>query len=377
MPPQGPHVAPQSPDVAPGPSLASLDPHASGSSHHDALRDDVASPRGGLDKGEPFPVGIRSRSPSASPSQQQRLREELERVHSEMSHIRELIDFCRSRGRAPPDQSHHDYERLQATYAQLSLALEESLHASSSLLHGRSPSFASHRVASPSAGHRSLRSDSSSLHGPRLSTRPRSPSQDRSCSRDDYRGHSRRSQERFVERFGSSAASTQGRRPRSWGSPSPKRLEFSRDSSSQHELQFASTESPSQHEMRFASQGSPSQHEGQPLRSERDSHQERHHLQSEWDSLLTPGLAPARDPFQGILLLKGHAPQEIPSLQGEVLLPLRDNVMSQGTQIPLGSSIHPELHLVRRLLRDPILGLLLREKTKKLRTPPCQHQSRP
>ena len=258
-------MAPQSPDVAPGPSSASFDPHASGSSHHDALRDDVfASPRGGLDKGEHVPVGIRSTSPSASPSHQQRLRQELEKVHAEMSHIRDLIDFCRARGRAPPDQSHHDFEILQAKYAQLSLALEESLHASSSLLRGRSPSFASHRDASPSAGHRSLLPDSSSRHGPHLSTRPRSPSQDRSRSRDDYIGHrrhSRRSQERFVERFGSSAASTHGRRPRSRGSPSPKRLEFSRDSSSQHELRFASRESPSQHEMRFASQGSPSQHE--------------------------------------------------------------------------------------------------------------------
>ena len=178
-----------------------------------------------------------------------------------MSHIRDLIDFCRARGRAPPDQSHHDFEILQAKYAQLSLALEESLNASSSLLRGRSPSFASHRVASPSADHCSLRPDSSSLHGPHLSTRPRSPSQDRSRSRDDYSGHrrhSRRSQERFIERFGSSAAPTHGRRPRSRGSPSPKRLEFSRESPSQHEMRFTSQESPSQHELRFATRRSAS-----------------------------------------------------------------------------------------------------------------------
>ena len=265
MAPQGPQVAPQSPDMAPGPSSASFDPRSLGSSHHDALRDDVfVSPRGGVDKGEHVPVGIRSRSPSASPSHQQHLRDEMEKVHAEMSHIRDLIDFCCACGRAPPDQSHRDLEMLQAKYAQLSLALEESLHASSSHRRGRSPSFASHRVASPSADHRSLRPDSSSLHGPHLSTRPRSPSQDRSRSRDDYSGHrrhSRRSQERYVERFSSSAVPSHSRRPRSRGSPSPKRLEFSRESPSQHEMRFASRESPSQHEMRFASQGSPSQHE--------------------------------------------------------------------------------------------------------------------
>ena len=268
MAPQGPHVVPQSPDMAPGPSSASFDPRSLGSSHHDALRDDVfVSPRGGVDKGEHVPVGIRHRSPSTSPSHQQRLRDEMENVHAEMSHIRDLNDFCRARGRAPPDQSHRDLEMLQAKYAQLSLALEESLHASSSHRRGRSPSFASHRVASPSAGHRSLRPDSSSLHGPHLSTRPRSPSQDRSRSRDDYSGHrrhSRRSQERYVERFGSSAAPSHGRRPRSRGSPSPKRLEFSR-------------ESPSQHEMRFASRS--------PLRNTRcDSHHKGHLRNTSCDS---------------------------------------------------------------------------------------------
>ena len=239
--PQGPVVAPQSPDVAPGPSSASFDPHASGSSRHDDLRDDkFASPRGGLDKGEHVHVGIRHVSPPASPSHQDRLREELESVHTQISHIREITDFCRARGRAPPDQSQDDLEILQSKYAQLSVALEELLYASSSHRRGLSPAFTSHRVVSPSDAH-PLRPDSSSLHGPRLSTRPRSPSQDRSRSRDDYSGHSRRSQERYVERFGSSAAPSHGRRPRSRGSPSPKRLEFSRESPSQHEMRFAST----------------------------------------------------------------------------------------------------------------------------------------
>ena len=258
---------------------------------------------------------------------------------------------------------YRDLEILQAKYAQLSLALEESLHASSSRRRGRSPSFTSHRVVSPSDAHHPLRPDSSSLHRPRLSPRPRSPSQDRSRSRDDYSGHhrhSRRSQERYLERFVSSAAPSHGRRPRSRGSPSPKRLEFSRESPSQHRMRFASRGSPSQHQMRFASRGSP--------------------------SLLTQGLTqglPARDPFQGILLLQGHAPQGIPSLQGEVLLLPKDDVMSRGTQIPLDGSIHLELRLVRLLLRDPIRGLLLpilillREKIGKLMTPLCQPQLRP
>ena len=262
MAPQGPVVAPQSPDMAPGPSSASYDPHALGSSRHDAPHDDMfVSPRGGVDKGEHVPVGIRHVSPSTSPSHQNRLRDELERVHTEISHFREINDFCRARGRAPPDHSYRDLEILQAKYAQLSLALEESLQASSSRRRGRSPSFTSHRVVSPSDAHHSLRPDSSSLHRPRLSPRPRSPSQDRSRSRDDYSGHhrhSRRSQERFLERFVSSAAPSHGRRPRSRGSPSPKRLEFSRESPSQQRMRFASRGSPSPKRMGFASDPGPS-----------------------------------------------------------------------------------------------------------------------
>ena len=80
-------MAPQSPDVAPGPSSASFDPHFSGSSRHDDLRDDkFASPCGGLDKGKHVPVGIRHVSPPSSPSHQDRLREELESVHTQFPH---------------------------------------------------------------------------------------------------------------------------------------------------------------------------------------------------------------------------------------------------------------------------------------------------
>ena len=71
-------MAPQSPDIAPGPSSASFNPHSSGPCRHDDLRDDkFASPRGGLDKGEHVPVGIRHVSPPSSPSHRDRLREEL------------------------------------------------------------------------------------------------------------------------------------------------------------------------------------------------------------------------------------------------------------------------------------------------------------
>ena len=235
------------------------------------------------------------------------------RVFTLNSHIKEVNDFCLARGRAPQDLSQDDLEILQSKYAQLSLALEESLYASSSHRRGPSPAFASHRVVSPSDAH-PLRLDSSSLHGPRLSSRPRSPSQNRSRSRDDYSGHlrhSRRSQERYLERFVPSDAPSHSRRPRSRGSPSPKRLEFSQESHSQHQVRFASRRSPSQHQMRFASRGSPSPGEwdrgspspermgfaSPPLHNEWDSlqgspllnsawnlHQEGHPLQSEWDS---------------------------------------------------------------------------------------------
>ena len=143
--------------------------------------------------------------------------------------------------------------------------------------------------------------------------------------------------------------------------------------------------------MGFASRGSPSLSQ-----SEWDSHQEGHPLQSEWDSLLTTGLVAARDPFQGILLLQGHANQGIPSLQRasplhlsewdslrEILLLPNDNVLSRGTQILLDGSIHPELRLVRLQLRDPSRGLLppilihLHKKIRKLKTPLCQPQLRP
>ena len=89
------------------------------------------------------------------------------------------------------------------------------------------------------------------------------------------------------------------------------------------------------------------------------------------------------DPFLGILVLQGHAPQGIPSLQGEVPLLPKGVVMSRETQPLLNGNTHLELRLRRLLKRDPIRGplrpilLLLREKTEKLMRPLYQHQLRP
>ena len=174
--PQGPNVAPQSPDVAPGPSSASLEPRASGSGLHLHRNDKFAPPRGDLDRGYQH-SGFRHASQPHSPSHQERLREQLDDVHHQISYIRDIVDIYRAHGRVPPDQSQDDLENLHAKYAQLSLALEESLYASSSHRRGPSPAFSSHRVASPSAI-APLGPHSSSLHGSRRSSRPRSPLHD-------------------------------------------------------------------------------------------------------------------------------------------------------------------------------------------------------
>ena len=63
-----------------------------------------------------------------------------------------------------------------------------------------------------------------------------------------------------------------------------------------------------------------------------------HPHQSEWDSLLTQGLAHPGDPFLGILVLQGHAPPGIPSLQREVTLLLKEDVMSRR------DSVSPQQH---------------------------------
>ena len=268
MAPQGPDMAPQNPDMAPGPSTATYDPPALGPSLYDAPRDDMfVSPRGGVDRGEHVRYGSRHVSPSRTHSHQERLRDELERTHAEISQLRDYNDYCRARGRPPPDQSYRDLDILQSRYAQLSLALEESLQDSSSGHRGRSPFIAYHRVSSPSDAPYPRRPDSSSLQRPRLSPRPSSSSQDRCRSRDAYSGlhhHSRHSQERYQDRFASSAEPRHSRRPHSRmefpsrGSPSPKRMEFASGAGPSHSKRPLSRDSPSPKRRRRASRASPS-----------------------------------------------------------------------------------------------------------------------
>ena len=253
--PQGPDAAPPSQDVAPGPSSAALEPRASGSGLHLHRDDKFAPPRGDFDKGDQH-SGIRHASQPPSPSHQ----EQLEGVHHQLSHTREIVDFYRAHGRVPPDQSQDDLENLQAKYAQISIALEESLYVASSHRRGPSPASASHRVVSPPDA-APLGPPSSSLHGSRRSDRPRSPSHDRSRSRDAFSGHprlSRRSNERYVERFVPSDAPSHRRRPRSRESPSPRHLDFPSKSPSPRQKRFASKRSPLSSRERFVSRGSPS-----------------------------------------------------------------------------------------------------------------------
>ena len=250
-------TAPQGPDAAPGPSTATHVPPALGPSRHDAPSDDeFVSTRGRVDEGE----HVRSWSRHVSSSE--RLRDDLERTQAEISQLRDYNDYCLARGRAPPDHYYRDLDILHSRYDQLSLALAESLQASASAHRGRSPVIASPRVASPTDAPRPHRPDSSSLKGPRLSPWPGPSSQDRRRPRDassDLPHHSRLSQERYHDRFATSAEYRDSRRPHSRGSPSPKRMGFaSRGSPSPKRMGFASKGSPSPKRMGFASRGSPS-----------------------------------------------------------------------------------------------------------------------
>ena len=257
-------TAPQGPDSAPGPSTATHVPPALGPSHHDAPSyGEYVSTRGGVDEWEHV------RSWSRQVSSLERLRDELERTHSEISQLREFIDFCRARGRAPPDHYYRDLDILHTRYDQLSLALAESRQAFASSRRGRSPV-----IASPTDAPCPPRPDSSSLKGPRLSPQPgpsssgeqRFATQDRRRPRDassDLSRRSRLSEERSRERFATSDSRRFGSRdspsPRrkgfaSRGSPSPQRQGFaSRGSSSPKRQGFASRDSPSPKQRRFAS----------------------------------------------------------------------------------------------------------------------------
>ena len=251
------YTAPQGPDSAPGPSTATHVPPPLGPSCHDAPSDgEYVSTRGGVDEWEHVLYGSRHVS---SP---QRLRDDLERTHAEISQLRDYNDFCRARGRTPPDHYYRDLDILHSRYDQLSLALAESRQAFASSRLGRSPVVASPRVPSPTDAPRPPRPDSSSLRGPRLSPQPGPPSQDRRRPRDassDLPRHSCLSEERYRDRFATSAKYSNSRRLRSRESPSPKRMGFaSRGSSSPMRMGFASRGFPSPKRMGFASRGFPS-----------------------------------------------------------------------------------------------------------------------
>ena len=250
-------TASQGPDSAPGPSTAMHVPPPLGPSHHDAPSDgEYVSTRGGVDEWKHV------RSGSRYVSSPERLRDDLERTHAKISQLRDYNDFCRARGRAPPDHYYRDLDILHSRYDQLSLALAESRQAFASSSRGRSPVIASPRVASPTDAPRPPRPDSSSLKGPRLSPQPGPSSQDRRRPRDafsDLPRHSRLSEERYRDRFATSAEYSDSRRLRSRESPSSKRMGFaSRGSPSPKRMGFASRGSPPPKQMGFASRGSPS-----------------------------------------------------------------------------------------------------------------------
>ena len=409
-------TAPQSPDAAPGPSTATHVPPALGPSCHDAPSDDgFVSPRGGVDQGDHVRSWSCHVSPSRTRTHQERLWDDLERTHAEISQLRDYNDYCGAHGRAPPDHYYRDLDILHSRYDQLSLALAESLQASSSGHRGLSPV-----IASPTdAPHRP---DSSSLNRPRLSPWPGPSSQDRRRPRDassDLPHHSRHSQERYHDRFTTNSEPRHSRRPRSRGSPSPKRLGFaSRGSPSPQRMGFASRESPSPKRMGFASRGSPSpkrmgfassaepSHSRRPLPRESPSPKRLGRASRGSPSPERMGFASRRSPSpermgfasrgspspkrMGFASRGFPSPQrmgfasrdplhqsEWDSLQGIPPLP-SDNVLLRGTLLHLDVSIHPVLRLVRPHMRDPHRGLLLPvdlhlpEKIRKLKNHLCQ-----
>ena len=157
--------------MAPGPSTATHVPPSSGPSHHDApSSSEFVSARVGGDEWEHVRAWSRR---VLSP---ERLRDELERTHAEISQLRDMIDYCRARARAPPDHFYRDLDILHSKYDQLSLALAESRQAFAPSRPGRYPV-----VASPSNAPCPPRSDSSPFKGLHLSPQP-GPS-----SSDDHR----------------------------------------------------------------------------------------------------------------------------------------------------------------------------------------------
>ena len=239
-----------------------------------------------MDRGEHS--GSHHNSPSRTHTHHEQLREDLERTHAEISQLRDYNDYCRTRGRAPPDHYYRDLDILHSRYDQLSLALAESHQAIASGRSGRSPV-----ISSPSDAPLPHCPDSSSFKGPRLSPWPIPSSPDRRRPRgvsSDRSHHSRRSEERYRDRFASSAEPRHSKRPgqgvpllqSEWDSPQgvsplqsewdspptgpllqrgPPPLQSEWDSLQGRPLQrmgFASRDSSSPKRQRFASRDSPS-----------------------------------------------------------------------------------------------------------------------
>ena len=212
--PQGSVVAPQSPYVAPRPSSASSEPRASTSGLQQRRQDEFASPRGQPNE------GVKSRgSRHASPSLQHHLRRQMDDVHRQLDNAKEIVDLYHAQSRMPPDQARYDLEMLQDHYAQLCIALEESLASTSAHTHGPSPT--SHGIASPSVN------PPAPLRGSPGLDRPRSP----------YR-FSSRSDELYEQRVAYSDASSHRRRPRSRESYPSRELDFPSKSPSPHHSSF-------------------------------------------------------------------------------------------------------------------------------------------
>ena len=120
----------------------------------------------------------------------------------------------------------------------------------------------------------------------------------------------------------------------------------------------------------------------EPLRLPRGASPPRGHLLlSVWQAIQAQDLALPRDPFLGVLSLL-NAPPGNPSLQREVPLHRKDDVMRRETQSPLHLSTHLELLRESPRRRDPTHGLLLaqlllQERRRKLMKLPFQPRSRP
>ena len=354
--PQVPVVAPQSPDLAPRPSSASSELRASTSGLQQRRQDEFASPRGRSDERD------RSRgSRHASPSLQHHLRRQIDDVHRQLVNAKEIVDLYHAQSRVPPDQARYDLEVLQDRYTQLHIALEESLASTSFHSHGPSPS--PHGIASPGVAHLAPMRGSPGLD------RPRSP----------YR-FSSRSDERYEQRVASSDAPAHSRRPRSRESRLFRELDFPSKSPSPHHssLQRRSTSRRSSSPRRTQSP----QRRVASLRLPRGASPPRGHLLlSVWQAIQAQDLVLPRDPFLGVLSLL-DAPPGNPSLQREVPLHQKDDVMRRETQSPLHLSTHLELLRESPRRRDPTHGLLLvqlllPERRRKLMKLPFLPRSRP